>query len=69
MYTGLFFAALGSLLIYPTWTTLLFASFAPLISVRARNEEAALAVEFGEQWREYCRRVPAFLPRLRKLPF
>jgi protein-S-isoprenylcysteine O-methyltransferase Ste14 len=64
MYTGIFLAALGSLLIYPTWTTLLFASFAPLTIVRARNEEAALAVEFGEEWREYCRRVPAFFPRL-----
>jgi protein-S-isoprenylcysteine O-methyltransferase Ste14 len=66
MYTGLFLAALGSLLIYPTWTTLLFACFAPLISVRARREEAALVVEFGEEWREYCKRVPAFIPRLRK---
>jgi protein-S-isoprenylcysteine O-methyltransferase Ste14 len=64
MYTGLFLAALGSLLIYPTWTTLLFASFAPMIIVRARNEEAALRAEFGEQWREYCQRVPAFFPRL-----
>jgi protein-S-isoprenylcysteine O-methyltransferase Ste14 len=69
MYSGLILAAVGALLIYPTWTTLLFVCFAPLTSVRARNEEAALAVEFGEQWREYCRRVPAFLPRLRKLPF
>jgi protein-S-isoprenylcysteine O-methyltransferase Ste14 len=66
MYTGLFLAALGSLLIYPTWTTLLFACFAPLISVRARREEQALAIEFGEQWHEYCLRVPAFFPRLIK---
>jgi protein-S-isoprenylcysteine O-methyltransferase Ste14 len=66
MYTGLILAALGSLLIYPTWTTLLFACFAPLISVRARREEAALAAEFGEQWRDYCQRVPAFFPRLIK---
>jgi protein-S-isoprenylcysteine O-methyltransferase Ste14 len=64
MYTGLFLAALGSLLIYPTWTTLLFACFAPLISVRARREEAALAAEFGGQWLDYCKRVPAFFPRL-----
>lgn len=64
MYTGLFLAALGSLLIYPTWITLLFTSFAPLTIVRARNEEAALTAEFGEEWREYCHRVPAFFPRL-----
>jgi protein-S-isoprenylcysteine O-methyltransferase Ste14 len=65
MYTGLILSAVGSLLMYPTWTTLLFVCFAPLISVRARREETALAAEFGEQWREYCRRVPAFIPRLR----
>lgn len=66
MYTGIFLAALGSLLIYPTWTTLLFVFFAPLTSVRARREERALAIEFGEQWREYCNRVPAFFPRLKR---
>lgn len=64
MYAGLILAAFGSLWIYFTWTTLLFAVFAPLICVRAYREEIALAAEFGEQWQEYCRRVPAFFPRL-----
>ena len=63
MYTGLILAALGSPFIYYTWTTLLFACFAPFIILRARREEAALAEEFGEEWQKYCRRVPAFLPR------
>ena len=66
MYLGIILAALGSLLIYATWTTLLFACFAPLITFRARREEAVLAAEFSEQWQEYCQRVPAFLPRIRK---
>jgi protein-S-isoprenylcysteine O-methyltransferase Ste14 len=66
MYTGIFLAALGSLLIYPTWTTILFAFFAPMTSVRARREEAALAEEFGEQWQAYCCRVPAFFPRFNR---
>lgn len=66
MYLGLILAALGSLLIYATWTTLLFAGFAPIITFRARREESVLAAEFGEQWQEYCQRVPAFLPRIRK---
>ncbi len=64
MYSGIMLAAFGSLLIYSTWTTLLFACFAPLMTVRARREEVALAAEFGEQWQAYCKRVPAFLPRL-----
>jgi protein-S-isoprenylcysteine O-methyltransferase Ste14 len=66
MYTGLFLAAFGSLLIYPTWTTLLFACFAPFIIVRAWREEKVLLAEFGEQWQDYCMRVPAFLPWLRR---
>jgi protein-S-isoprenylcysteine O-methyltransferase Ste14 len=66
MYSGIMLAALGSLLIYATWTTLLFVLFSPLLTFRARREEIALAAGFGEQWREYCRRVPAFLPRFRR---
>jgi protein-S-isoprenylcysteine O-methyltransferase Ste14 len=66
MYSGLIFAALGSLLIYFTWTTVYFACFAPLIFVRARREETALLAEFGEQWQEYCQRIPAFIPHWRK---
>lgn len=65
MYAGLILAAIGSLLIYPTWTTLLFTCFSPLITVRARREEAALTEEFGDEWREYCKRVPGFFPRRR----
>jgi protein-S-isoprenylcysteine O-methyltransferase Ste14 len=64
MYLGLVTAALGSLLLYQTWTALAFAIFAPFVLLRARREEQALAAEFGEQWREYCKRVPAFFPRL-----
>ncbi len=66
MYTGIILAAFGSLLIYFTWTTWLFACFAPLITLRARREEAALAEEFGEVWQDYCKRVPAFVPRLKR---
>lgn len=66
MYLGLILAAFGSLLIYATWTTLLFACFAPLLTFRARREEVVLATEFGEQWQDYCKRVPAFLLRIPK---
>ena len=64
MYAGLITAAVGSLLIYQTWTTALFAFFAPFLLLRARREEHVLSVEFGEHWQMYCRRVPAFFPRL-----
>ena len=66
MYVGLILAALGSLLLYATWTSVYFACFAPLMFFRARREETALSAEFGEQWRDYCEHVPAFIPSLRK---
>jgi protein-S-isoprenylcysteine O-methyltransferase Ste14 len=67
MYVGLALAAWGALLIYFTWTTVYFAVFAPFLMARARREEQTLAAEFGEQWQAYCKRIPAFFPRLRKV--
>jgi protein-S-isoprenylcysteine O-methyltransferase Ste14 len=66
MYVGLMFAAWGALLIYATWTTVYFAIFAPFLMLRARREEQALAAEFGEKWADYCKHVPAFIPRVNK---
>jgi protein-S-isoprenylcysteine O-methyltransferase Ste14 len=65
MYSGLILAAFGAFLLYFTWTTLYFACFAPLTSIRACREEVALSAGFGEQWQVYCKRVPAFFPRIR----
>ncbi|MGE5248677.1 MAG: methyltransferase family protein [Bacteroidota bacterium] len=65
MYCGLVLGAVGSLLLYLTWTTVLLACFAPFIFIRAWREEQALRQEFGDEWREYRNRVPAFFP-LRK---
>ncbi len=64
MYIGLVLAALGSLALFLTWTTLAFALCAPLLVLRARTEERTLALEFGETWNAYCRRVPMLIPRL-----
>ena len=64
---GFILDPIGSLLIYATWTALFFArSFAPILIRRAGCEEKTLAVEYGEQWQEYCKRAPAFLSRNRK---
>jgi protein-S-isoprenylcysteine O-methyltransferase Ste14 len=66
MYCGLILSAVGSLLIYFTWTTIYFVCFAPLMFVRAWREEVALSAEFGDEWQEYSKCVPAFFPRFGK---
>jgi protein-S-isoprenylcysteine O-methyltransferase Ste14 len=62
MYLGLITAALGSLLLYRTWTTAAFVIFAPFLLLRARREEQALSAEFGEAWQAYAARVRMILP-------
>ncbi len=64
MYLGVILASMGGLLIYRTWT-LVFTTVTFLgLALRARREEQALAAEFGEQWKEYCLRVPGWIPRI-----
>ncbi len=62
MYLGGQLAEIGALLIFRNWTTLLIALNVPVLVLRARREEQALAAEFGERWAEYRRRVPFWLP-------
>lgn len=66
MYGGLILSAVGSQLIYSTWTTVFFVCFAPLMFVRAWREELVLSAEFGDEWQEYCKNVPAFIPQFGK---
>lgn len=66
MYLAVLLAAWGSLLLYQTWASLGFAVMMLGLVVRARREERVLEDEFGERWREYAGRVPAWIPRLRR---
>ena len=66
MYLAVILAGLGALLIYKTWAMAFFASNMFGLIYRARGEEQALVAEFPEEWAAYCRRVPAWLPRLQK---
>jgi protein-S-isoprenylcysteine O-methyltransferase Ste14 len=63
MYLGLILAALGGLLIYRTWTTLILVLVSPGLILRARREETTLQAEFGQDWLDYRRRVPGWIPR------
>jgi protein-S-isoprenylcysteine O-methyltransferase Ste14 len=67
MYLAVILAGIGGLLLYRTWTMLIFAPMMLGLVKRARREEQALADLLGEEWLGYTRRVPAWLPHyLRK---
>lgn len=68
VYLGLRLASLGSLFIYRTWTFAFVALSALALELRARREEAALGLEFGQEWDLYRRSVPAWLPHVRYRP-
>ena len=63
MYAGMIALSFGGLLIYRTWTWVFIAAIAPALLRRARREEQALSVRFGEAWDAYAARVPAWIPR------
>jgi methanethiol S-methyltransferase len=50
------------------WPTLLTAAMLPILLVMywrlAKREEREIETAFGEQYRRYVTRVPAFVPRL-----
>jgi protein-S-isoprenylcysteine O-methyltransferase Ste14 len=62
MYLGYLLAGLGGILLFQTWTMVFFSLHFPALMRRARQEERVLEAEFGDEWREYCQRVPAWLP-------
>lgn len=64
MYLGILLTGLGGILIYQTWTFVFLALNFLGLTLRAQREEQALAAEFGDQWKAYCRKVPRWIPRL-----
>jgi protein-S-isoprenylcysteine O-methyltransferase Ste14 len=63
MYLAVILAGIGGLLLYRTWTMVIFAVMMFGLVKHAQREEHALAELFGEEWLTYTRRVPAWLPR------
>ncbi len=66
MYFGLLIAGIGGLLLYQTWTGVVFIGCGLGVIRRALREEEVLSKEFGAEWTEYCARVPMLFPRLLK---
>ncbi|HID48458.1 MAG TPA: isoprenylcysteine carboxylmethyltransferase family protein [Chromatiales bacterium] len=63
-YTGLFLVITGFLVQWPTLLTVLMAPILLYAYVRlARSEERCMLEQFGDSYRDYLRRVPAFFPR------
>ncbi|KON31958.1 hypothetical protein AC478_01700 [miscellaneous Crenarchaeota group-1 archaeon SG8-32-3] len=65
-YLGFLLLTLGMLLEWPTIFTLLLWPVLTVVYYRlAKDEDKEIEAQFGEEFREYKRTVPAFLPRLR----
>lgn len=62
MYLGVILVGWGGLLLYRTWTMLIFAVIMLGLIVRARREEEALQEVFGRQYELYRKYVPAWFP-------
>ncbi len=65
-YAQLWLAFLGLALIGNYLTTYILAALSvPLLYAVAILEEGELRDRFGEEYRDYCQRVPRFIPRFR----
>lgn len=63
MYLGFCALLAGIVLLYRTWAVGLYLVFSLLVFPRrARLEERALEAVFGEEWRDYARRVAMWIP-------
>ena len=68
-YTGSFLAILGACLLAGTRTMWIVAGVWLALTLLAISfEERELRARFGARYEEYCRRVPRFIPSLRKSP-
>lgn len=63
-YTGFAIIMFGFFLQWPTiLTALMFPILMFMYTRLAKGEESDAKREFGEQWNEYARKTPAFIPR------
>lgn len=64
-YDGFILIIIGFLLQWPTIITLIMFPILVYMYVKlARNEEREVATEFGEEYKSYAEKTPAFFPKL-----
>lgn len=64
-YDGFLLVMIGYFMMWPTILTLLMLPILIVMYIRlARKEESAIEKEFGEAYREYKKKTPAFIPKL-----
>lgn len=67
-YTGIFLVIFGQLAHWPTILTFVFAPAIVFAYVRlSRREETRLIEQYGDAYRAYKKRVPAFIPHWRDM--
>jgi protein-S-isoprenylcysteine O-methyltransferase Ste14 len=67
-YDGFILIMLGFLLQWPTLVTLIMFPILVTMYLRlAQREEHEVLSEFGDEYRRYAARTPAFLPRMKRL--
>lgn len=66
MYAAIWLFGLAQALLLPNWVAGLggVVGFAPMYFLRTPREEAMMAAEFGERYREYARRTGRVIPRV-----
>jgi protein-S-isoprenylcysteine O-methyltransferase Ste14 len=63
-YCGLFLITIGFLIQWPSFTTLVMGPILIFAYYRlAKREEKDMEKQFGEEFLEYKKKVPAFIPR------
>ncbi len=67
MYLGVILVGWGGLPLYRTWSMLFFAVIMLGLVRRANMEDRTLAQKYGDDWGDYAKRVPGWIPRLGKL--
>jgi protein-S-isoprenylcysteine O-methyltransferase Ste14 len=64
MYLAVMLAAVGALLFFLTWAMVIFLPMSVVVIARAHQEESLMEAEYEDDWREYKKQVPMWIPRL-----